>query len=66
MELGIFFGLRVLFFPRYLTHTSYVVQSKYVDSKVLGSSLSSNINLVRSCHGYCLTLHVHDEVCICW
>ena len=62
MELGILFEPGVLCFARFFTNKAYVLRSKYVDSGILGSPLSSNINPIKSCHGYCLTLHVHVVV----
>ena len=64
--LGILSGPGVLLLARFFKHMSYVVLSKYSCSGTLGFPLLSMTNPSRSCHGYCLTPHVHFGVCSGW
>jgi hypothetical protein len=59
MELDMLSGPGDLLLPKYLKHRSYVFLSNVFVMEAFGSPLFSKMNLLRLCHGYCLTAHIH-------
>jgi hypothetical protein len=53
-------GPGALLLPRCLRHRSYVFLSNVFAMEAFVSSLFSNMNPSRSCHGYYLTPHTHS------
>ena len=49
----------VLLFARFLKQMSYVSLSKYSCCGICGLPFLSIVYPSKSCHGYCLTPHVH-------
>ena len=64
--LGILSGPGALLFARFCKQRSYVSWSKYSCIGVCGLLLFSITKPPMSCHGYCLTPHVHFEKCSLW
>ena len=59
MILGILSGPGVFPLDKFFKHMSYVVWSRY---ECKGSDVSPRFSIVypfKSCHGYCLTPHIH-------
>jgi hypothetical protein len=59
IEFGMLFGPGALLLSRYLRHRSYVILSNVLEMDAFMSPLFSNTKPFRSCHGYCLTPHIH-------
>ena len=59
IELEILSVRGVLSLAKFFRHKLYVSWSKYVCRGVCGFPLLSKINSSKSCHGYCVTPHVH-------
>ena len=55
----ILFGSKVLLLAKFFRHKLHVFWSKYVCKGVCEFPLLSKNNPSKSCHGYCLTPHVH-------
>ena len=64
--LGILSRPGVWLLARFFKHMLYIVLSKYSCSGIVGFPLLFVTNPSRSCHGYCLTPHVHFGVCFGW
>ena len=59
IEFGILSGPRVLLLARFFRQRLYVSRSMYVCRGVSGFPRLSMMSPSTSCHGYCLTPHVH-------
>jgi hypothetical protein len=57
---------RVLLLPKYLRHMSYIILSNVLAMDACMSPRFSSTNLFRSCHGYCLTPHIHSQLWVVW
>ena len=64
--LGILSEPGVVLFARFFRQMSYVSLLKYSCNGVCGFPLLAMMNPSRSCHGYCLTLHVQYGMCFGW
>ena len=64
--LRILSGPGALLFVKFFKHMSYVYLSKYSYSGICGFPLLSITSPSTSCHGYCLTPHVHFGMCSGW